>query len=133
MVLGLAKVGGTRHGLAQVRTGGSWHAVKSSWCSLRGAQRGKCLECERTLVLAPGESRNGQAFKDQVPAAYQDRTSLRGSKRTITHNLAFQQQATPDWSSLLNYCMARMYMFLQVSLYSKLIDAIGTGTTQSSL
>ena len=48
-----------------------------------GAQRAKCVECQRTFTLAPKGSRYDQAFKDQVLCAYQDRMSLRGIKRTF--------------------------------------------------
>ena len=48
-----------------------------------GAQRAKCLECQRTLVLAPRGPRYDQKFKEQVLAAYQDRMSLRGIQRTF--------------------------------------------------
>ena len=48
-----------------------------------GAQRAKCLECQRTLVLAPRGPRYSAGFKEQVLAAYQDRMSIRGIKRTF--------------------------------------------------
>ena len=48
-----------------------------------GAQRARCLECGRTFILEPKGPRYDQAFKDQVLAAHQDRTSLRGIKRTF--------------------------------------------------
>lgn len=48
-----------------------------------GAQRAKCLECERTFILEPKGPRHGQAFKAQVVRAYQDRMSIRGITRTF--------------------------------------------------
>jgi transposase-like protein len=48
-----------------------------------GAQRAKCLECGRTFHLEPKGPRYDQKFKDQVVAAYQDRMSTRGIKRTF--------------------------------------------------
>ena len=57
--------------------------IRKNGHTVRGAQRAKCLECERTLVLAPRGPRYSPAFKEQVLAAYQDRMSLRGIKRTF--------------------------------------------------
>ena len=48
-----------------------------------GAQRAKCVDCQRTFTLDPKGPRYDQAFKDQVLSAYQDRMSLRGIKRTF--------------------------------------------------
>ena len=48
-----------------------------------GAQRAKCLDCERTFIVEPAGPRYDQAFKDQVLAAYQERMSLRGIQRTF--------------------------------------------------
>ena len=48
-----------------------------------GAQRAKCVDCQRTFTLAPKGPRYDQKFKDQVLSAYQDRMSLRGLKRTF--------------------------------------------------
>ena len=48
-----------------------------------GAQRAKCVECQRTFTLSPKGPRYDQTFKDQVLSAYQDRMSLRGIKRTF--------------------------------------------------
>ncbi len=48
-----------------------------------GAQRAKCVDCQRTFTLAPKGPRYSPEFKDQVLAAYQDRMSLRGIKRTF--------------------------------------------------
>jgi transposase-like protein len=61
---------------------GSEHLRKNGH-TVRGAQRAKCLDCQRTLVLDPKGPRYGPAFKEQVLAAYQDRMSLRGIKRTF--------------------------------------------------
>ena len=47
------------------------------------AQRAKCVDCQRTFTLDPKGPRYDQKFKDQVLAAYQDRMSLRGIKRTF--------------------------------------------------
>ena len=49
----------------------------------QGAQRAKCLECDRTFTLAPKGPRYDQKFKAQVLAAYQDRMSIRGITRTF--------------------------------------------------
>ena len=57
--------------------------IRKNGHTVGGAQRAKCLECERTLVLAPKGPRYSPAFKEQVLAAYQDRMSLRGIKRTF--------------------------------------------------
>ena len=48
-----------------------------------GAQRAKCVDCQRTFTLAPKGARYDSKFKDQVLGAYQDRMSLRGIKRTF--------------------------------------------------
>jgi transposase-like protein len=48
-----------------------------------GAQRAKCLECERTFILEPKGPRHKEAFKEQVVRAYQDRMSIRGITRTF--------------------------------------------------
>ena len=47
-----------------------------------GAQRAKCLACERTFHLEPEGPRYDQEFKDQGLSAYEDRVSTRGIKRT---------------------------------------------------
>ncbi|MBE7158117.1 MAG: IS1 family transposase [Rhodospirillales bacterium] len=57
--------------------------IRKNGCTVRGAQRAKCLDCQRTLVLVPRGPRYDQAFKNQVLAAYQDRISLLGIKRTF--------------------------------------------------
>ena len=49
----------------------------------RGAQRALCVDCRRTFTLSPKGPRYSQKFKDQVLAAYQDRMSTRGIKRTF--------------------------------------------------
>ena len=49
----------------------------------RGAQRARCVDCQRTFTLAPKGPRYDQKFKNQVLAAYQDRMSLRGIQRTF--------------------------------------------------
>ena len=48
-----------------------------------GAQRAKCVDCQRTFILSPKGPRYDQKFKDQVVAAYQDRMSIRGITRTF--------------------------------------------------
>ena len=48
-----------------------------------GAQRAKCVDCQRTFTLEPKGARYDQKFKAQVLSAYQDRMSLRGIKRTF--------------------------------------------------
>jgi transposase-like protein len=48
-----------------------------------GAQRAKCLECERTFILEPKGPRYPLEFKEQVVRAYQDRISICGIKRTF--------------------------------------------------
>ena len=48
-----------------------------------GAQRAKCLECQRTFVLEPKGPRHDQTFKETVVRAYQDRMSIRGITRTF--------------------------------------------------
>ena len=56
------------------------HLQKNGHTS-HGAQRAKCVDCQRTFTLAPKGPRYDQKFKDQVLAAYQDRMSLRGILR----------------------------------------------------
>ena len=51
--------------------------------AINGAQRATCLDCERTFIVEPAGPRYDQGFKDQVLAAYQDRMSIRGIKRTF--------------------------------------------------
>ena len=58
-----------------------------------GAQRAKCLECERTFILEPTGPRYDQAFKEAVVRAYQDRMSIRG----ITCTFAVYHQAIMAW------------------------------------
>ena len=47
------------------------------------AQRALCLDCRRTFTLSPKGPRYDQPFKAQVVAAYQDRMSTRGIRRTF--------------------------------------------------
>ena len=47
----------------------------------RGAQRARCLDCQRTFPLAPQGPRHRETLKAQVLAAYQDRMSTRGVQR----------------------------------------------------
>ncbi len=51
--------------------------------AINGAQRAKCLDCERTFILQPRGVRYAEPFKAQVLAAYQDRMSIRGIQRTF--------------------------------------------------
>ena len=51
--------------------------------TVRGAQRAKCKDCQRTFTLSPKGPRHSSTLKDQVIAAYQDRMSLRGIHRTF--------------------------------------------------
>ncbi len=51
--------------------------------TVRGAQRAKCKDCQRTFTLAPRGPRHSPALKKQVLSAYQDRMSLRGIHRTF--------------------------------------------------
>ena len=51
--------------------------------TVRGAQRAKCKDCQRTFTLSPKGPRYNAAFKEQVLSAYQDRLSLRGIQRTF--------------------------------------------------
>ena len=57
--------------------------IRKNGHTVGGAQRAKCLECQRTLVLAPRGPRYDPKFKEQVLAAYQDRMSIRGIRRTF--------------------------------------------------
>lgn len=61
---------------------GSQHLQKNGHTQ-RGAQRARCVECQRTFTLSPKGPRHTRKFKDQVLAAYQDRMSLRGIHRTF--------------------------------------------------
>ena len=51
--------------------------------TVRGAQRAKCLECERTFILEPKGPRYDAVFREAVVAAYQDRMSFAGIARTF--------------------------------------------------
>ena len=51
--------------------------------AINGAQRAKCLDCERTFILEPVGPRYDEKFKEQVLSAYQDRMSTRGIRRTF--------------------------------------------------
>ena len=51
--------------------------------TVRGAQRAKCKDCQRTFTLSPKGPRHSLALKKQVMAAYQDRMSIRGIHRTF--------------------------------------------------
>ena len=57
--------------------------IRKNGHAINGAQRAKCLDCERTFILEPAGPRYAQGFKDQVLAAYQDRMSTRGIRRTF--------------------------------------------------
>ena len=57
--------------------------IRKNGHAINGAQRAKCLECERTFILEPAGPRYDPAFKEAVLAAYQDRMSLRGIQRTF--------------------------------------------------
>ena len=47
--------------------------IRKNGHAINGAQRAKCLECERTFILEPAGPRYDEKFKEQVLAAYQDR------------------------------------------------------------
>jgi hypothetical protein len=49
----------------------------------RGAAGQVPGECERTFILEPAGPRYDEQFKEQVLAAYQDRMSTRGIRRTF--------------------------------------------------
>ena len=57
--------------------------IRKNGHAINGAQRAKCLECERTFILEPAGPRYDEKFKEQVLAAYQDRMSTRGIRRTF--------------------------------------------------
>ena len=57
--------------------------IRKNGHTVRGAQRAKCLECERTFILEPKGPRYDAAFKEAVIAASQDRMSFAGLKRTF--------------------------------------------------
>ena len=57
--------------------------IRKNGHASNGAQRAKCLECERTFIVEPVGPRYSPEFKDQVLAASQDRMSLRGIQRTF--------------------------------------------------
>ncbi len=57
--------------------------IRKNGHAINGAQRAKCLDCERTLILQPRGARYDAPFKAQVLAAYQDRLSIRGIHRTF--------------------------------------------------
>ena len=61
---------------------GSEHLQKNGRTQ-RGAQRARCVECQRTFTLSPKGPKHTQKFRDQVLSAYQDRMSLRGIHRTF--------------------------------------------------
>ena len=57
--------------------------IRKNGHACNGAQRARCLDCERTFILEPTGPRYDQPFKDQVLSAYQDRMSIRGIGRTF--------------------------------------------------
>ena len=63
-----------------------------------GAQRARCLECERTFILEPKGPRYAEAFREQVLRAYQDRISIRG----ITRTFGVCYQTVVDWAGEKN-------------------------------
>ena len=63
-----------------------------------GAQRAKCLECERTFILEPKGPRYDDAFKETVVRACQDRMSLRG----ITRTFAVCYETIMEWAGEKN-------------------------------
>ena len=76
-----------------------------------GAQRAKCLECERTFILEPKGPRHDEAFKAQVVRAYQDRMSIRGITRTFgvyyKTILAWVGEKNPQPARLRGYAPAQ--------------------------
>ena len=58
-------------------------ALHKNGHTVRGAQRAKCREGARTFTLSPKGPRYGEKTKAQVVAAYQDRMSTRGIRRTF--------------------------------------------------
>ena len=66
----------------QCRHCGSRRLRKNGHAS-NGAQRAKCRDCARTFILEPKGPRYGEQVKAQVLAAYQDRMSTRGIRRTF--------------------------------------------------
>ena len=66
----------------QCRHCGSEHLRKNGHAT-NGAQRAKCLECGRTFILEPTGPRYSEETKAQVLAAYQERMSTRGIRRTF--------------------------------------------------
>ena len=76
--------------------------------TVKGAQRAKCRDCARTFTLEPKGPRYDLEFKARVLAAYQDRMSLRGIKRTfgvcyqtVTAWLGEKTGAMPDFKDTL--------------------------------
>ena len=57
--------------------------IRKNGHACNGAQRAKCLECERTFILQPKGARYSADFREQVLSAYQDRMSIRGIRRTF--------------------------------------------------
>ena len=57
--------------------------IRKNGHACNGAQRAKCLGCERTFIVQPVGPRYGPKVKEQVLAAYQDRMSTRGITRTF--------------------------------------------------
>ena len=57
--------------------------IRENGHAINGAQRAKCLDGERTFILKPVGPRYDQPSKEQVLAAYQDRMSTRGIRRTF--------------------------------------------------
>ena len=85
--------------------------IRKNGHTVGGAQRAKCLECERTLVLVSKGPRYIPAFKEQVLAAYQDRLSLRGIQRTFgvcyQTVMAWLGEKSGDFSRLRGHAAAK--------------------------
>ena len=64
------------------RHGGS-ERLRKNGPAINGAPRAECPEGGRTFILEPKGPRCDEAFKGQVVAAYQDRLSTRGIRRTF--------------------------------------------------
>ena len=78
--------------------------IRKNGHAINGAQRAKCLDCERTFIVAPTGPRYSPEFTEQVLAAYQDRMSLRGIQRTF----GVCYQTVMKWLGKKNRDLARV-------------------------
>jgi transposase-like protein len=62
-------------------------------CDENGVQRYRCRDCARTFRRSPGSNAHPEALREQVLAAYRERSSMRG----ITRVFGVSRGTLGDW------------------------------------